>query len=70
MHISQFAMEINYLHIWPRNEYMMIALPNLDRSFTTTLFMPFDMFESLDTKEKLVKFFTDVFPDSLPLLGE
>ncbi len=29
---SKFAMERNYLHIWPRNTFMMIALPNLVRS--------------------------------------
>lgn len=26
---AQFAMKPNYLHIWPRNTFMMIALPNL-----------------------------------------
>ena len=62
-------MATNYLHIWPRNEFMMIALPNLDKSFTTTLFMPFDIFESLDTEEKLMAFFEERFPDSIELLG-
>ena len=33
--------EIEGLHIWPRNEFMMIALPNPDKSFTATLFAPF-----------------------------
>ncbi|GFR87379.1 kynurenine 3-monooxygenase [Elysia marginata] len=66
---NESAMETNYLHIWPRNEFMMIALPNLDKSFTTTLFMPFQMYESLDTEEKLIKFFEDKFPDSIKLLG-
>jgi kynurenine 3-monooxygenase len=32
--------EPNALHIWPRGGYMMIALPNADRSFTCTLFLP------------------------------
>jgi hypothetical protein len=32
----------NSFHIWPRGEYMLIALPNLDGSFTCTLFMPFE----------------------------
>ncbi|GFO16873.1 kynurenine 3-monooxygenase [Plakobranchus ocellatus] len=66
---NEFAMEANYLHIWPRNEFMMIALPNLDRSFTATLFMPFDMFESLDTEEKVMDFFKEKFPDSIELIG-
>nr|KAG5698095.1 hypothetical protein BaRGS_031785 [Batillaria attramentaria] len=67
---DEFAMEINYLHIWPRNEFMMIALPNLDKSFTTTLFMPFELYDSLKTEEQLMQFFHDKFPDSIPLLGE
>ncbi|XP_012945866.1 kynurenine 3-monooxygenase [Aplysia californica] len=67
---NEFAMEANYLHIWPRNEFMMIALPNLDRSFTTTLFMPFDIFSSITDERQLMDFFTDKFPDSIPLLGQ
>ncbi|RUS70249.1 hypothetical protein EGW08_021994, partial [Elysia chlorotica] len=66
---NEYAMETNYLHIWPRNEFMMIALPNLDKSFTTTLFMPFEIFESLDTEEKLMQFFEEKFPDSIKLIG-
>ncbi|XP_064601274.1 kynurenine 3-monooxygenase-like [Liolophura sinensis] len=67
---DQFAMEKNYLHIWPRNEFMMIALPNLDKSFTTTLFMPFEIFESIQTENELLQFFQEKFPDSIELLGE
>ena len=62
-------MEVNYLHIWPRNEFMMIALPNLDRSYTTTMFMPFAIFESIETEAQLMDFFGDTFSDSIPLLG-
>ncbi|KAK3093238.1 hypothetical protein FSP39_013069 [Pinctada imbricata] len=64
-----FAMPANYLHIWPRNEYMMIALPNLDKSFTCTLFMPFEIFNSINTAEEAIQFFKDKFPDSIPLIG-
>lgn len=67
---DNFAMPINYLHIWPRNEFMMIALPNLDRSFTCTLFMPFDIFKKVKTEEDVMEFFREKFPDSIPLLGE
>ncbi|XP_014776105.1 kynurenine 3-monooxygenase [Octopus bimaculoides] len=66
---GQFAMESNCLHIWPRDEFMMISLPNLDKSFTTTLFMPFELFETLHTKDDLLNFFEKTFPDSLPLIG-
>ncbi|KAH3852341.1 kynurenine 3-monooxygenase-like [Dreissena polymorpha] len=67
---DHFAMEVNYLHIWARNEFMMIALPNQDKTYTCTLFMPFDIFRTLTTKEAVRKFFQDTFPDSIPLLGE
>ncbi|HEY0677671.1 MAG TPA: NAD(P)/FAD-dependent oxidoreductase, partial [Chitinophagaceae bacterium] len=39
---QQFRMEKHALHIWPRRDYMLIALPNLDGSFTCTLFFPFE----------------------------
>ncbi|XP_030052278.1 kynurenine 3-monooxygenase isoform X1 [Microcaecilia unicolor] len=67
---GDFAMEPNYLHIWPRNTFMMIALPNLDRSFTCTLFMPFEDFEKLSTGDEVLDFFKTHFPDSIPLIGE
>src|ERR1043165_7510468 len=39
---SEWLMEKNFLHIWPRHSFMLIALPNLDGSFTCTLFFPFE----------------------------
>lgn len=67
---DKFAMEIQYLHIWARDEYMMIALPNKDKTYTVTLFMPFEIFKSLKMGPDVLKFFKDNFPDALPLLGE
>lgn len=67
---DKFAMEVNHLHIWARNEYMMIALPNYDKSFTVTLFMPFDIFKTLKTEKDVLEFFRNNFADSIPLLGE
>lgn len=60
----------NYLHIWPRNTFMMIALPNLDCTWTVTLFMPFKQFKILDSPEMLLQFFEKYFPDSVPLIGK
>lgn len=60
----------NNLHIWPRGEFMMIALPNQDGSYTVTLFAPFKTFENLKTPEKLLNFFDEQFPDAIPLLGK
>lgn len=53
-------------HIWPRGEFMLIAMPNLDGSFTCTLFLPFEgkvSFESLQTEEQADDFFERYFPD-------
>ena len=66
---GDFAMPENYLHIWARDEFMMIALPNQDKTFTLTLFMPFDIFGSIETDEDLLAFFMKHFPDSVDLIG-
>ena len=61
----------NSLHIWPRGEYMLIALPNLDDSFTCTLFMPFEgenSFESLKTKQEVEAFFLKNLPDTINVI--
>ncbi|XP_073230590.1 kynurenine 3-monooxygenase-like [Porites lutea] len=67
---GEFAMAVNYLHIWPRQTFMLIALPNQDKSFTCTLFLPFDQFDILKTKEDVLDFFQREFPDFLALMGE
>ena len=62
----------NALHIWPRGNFMLIALPNLDGSFTVTLFLSFDEgeynFNNLTTPEIVTEFFTKEFPDTLLLI--
>jgi kynurenine 3-monooxygenase len=66
-----FRMEKNALHIWPRGNYMLIALPNTDGSFTCTLFFPFEgspSFQSLDTPDKARDFFNSTFPDASEMM--
>jgi kynurenine 3-monooxygenase len=62
----------NALHIWPRGEDMLIALPNMDGSFTVTLFLPYAdsnyCFENLTTPEKVQEYFEKEFPDTLALM--
>lgn len=61
----------NSFHIWPRGEYMLIALPNLDGSFTCTLFMPFEgenSFDSLKEQKDVEVFFEKNFPDSIDVI--
>lgn len=62
-------MPVNYLHIWPREEFMLIALPNADATFTVTLFMPVERFERLRSPDAVVSFFESTFPDFVPLIG-
>ena len=66
---GDFAMPPNYLHIWPRGNFMMIALPNRDCSFTLTMFMPYDVFEAIETEEDLLAFFMKNFADSVDKIG-
>ncbi len=68
---GNFQLEKNTLHIWPRKKYMMIALPNIDGSFTCTLFFPFEgetSFEKLQTEKNVIDFFQKKFPDAFPLM--
>jgi kynurenine 3-monooxygenase len=63
-----------HLHIWPRGDYMLIALPNMDGSFTVTLFLSYSEgsynFDNLITKEKIIEFFEKDFPDTLALIPD
>jgi len=66
-----FRMEKNALHIWPRGEYMLIALPNADGSFTATLFLPQqgeESFEALTTPDAVHALFERRFADAIPLM--
>ncbi|MFA6059725.1 MAG: NAD(P)/FAD-dependent oxidoreductase [Taibaiella sp.] len=68
---GSWLIEKNALHIWPRHNYMMIALPNIDGSFTCTLFFPFEgdpSFASIETEEQVRNFFNRQFPDAVSLM--
>ena len=57
------------LHIWPRESSMMIALPNPDKSFTATLFAPYDELKAVDgSDEAFWAYFRSRFADVVPLL--
>ncbi len=64
----------NALHIWPRGSFMLIALPNLDGSFTVTLFLSYDEgeynFNNLTTPERVKEFFEKEFPDALTIIPD
>jgi kynurenine 3-monooxygenase len=69
-----FRIEPNALHIWPRGHYMCIALPNDERTFTVTLFMPhagaYPSFEQVQDADAAQALFERDFPDALPLIPE
>ncbi|MCU0328616.1 MAG: FAD-dependent monooxygenase [Chitinophagales bacterium] len=66
-----FALEKNALHIWPRKDFMLIALPNLDGSFTCTLFVPYEgenAFDDLTNQDEVKAYFETYFSDVIPLM--
>lgn len=67
-----YRTEKGALHIWPRGEDMLIALPNLDGSFTVTLFAPYAntkyCFDNLTTPEMVQEYFTQEYPDAIALM--
>ena len=68
-----FLIEKEALHIWPRSAYMLIALPNLDGSFTVTLFFPMEgepSFASLSDEASVQRFFEAHFADALALMPD
>ncbi|MEO8460306.1 MAG: NAD(P)/FAD-dependent oxidoreductase [Dokdonella sp.] len=70
---ERYAMEPNALHIWPRGNYMCIALPNAEGSFTVTLFMPNEgnpSFASVRDADEARALFERDFADAVPLLPD
>jgi kynurenine 3-monooxygenase len=68
---GEFTLEPHALHIWPRGGFMLIALPNPDRTFTATLFLPHageTSFASV-TVANVLAFFRREFPDAVPLMS-
>jgi len=68
---NTFLFEPNALHIWPRESFMLIALPNPDMTFTCTLFLPFEgpvSFQELKSEESINTFFERNFPDAIKLM--
>lgn len=66
-----WLLEKNALHIWPRKSFMLIALPNIDGSFTCTLFLAHDgeiSFNMLSNRDAVKQFFETYFPDVPPLM--
>ena len=70
---GRHQLETHALHIWPRGGYMLIALPNIDGSFTATLFLAAEgpeSFASLRTREDVKRFFARRFADAQALMPD
>ncbi len=75
-----FLLAPNALHIWPRGNFMLIALPNPGGTFTVTLFLPFgaddpdngstDGFANLTDPQAVERFFAREFPDFVDLVPD
>lgn len=68
---GEHQMEGDVLHIWPRGDHMLLAMPNADGSFTATCILPFEgesSFASTKTPEQIHRLFRGWFPDALPLI--
>ena len=68
---NEYQLDPKYLHIWPRRDLMIIALPNTDKSFTCTLFMKTkgnQSFQSIKDKNDLYSFFETNFVDLIDLI--
>jgi kynurenine 3-monooxygenase len=66
-------LETHALHIWPRGNHMLIALPNIDGTFACILFLPFegaDSFAGITTPAQVQQFFKSRFPDAVPLMPQ
>lgn len=67
---GSYRLDPNALHIWPRGEFMLIALANPGGDFTVTLFAPTSTFESVTTKEEVNAFFESEFADFASLVSD
>ena len=70
---GDFMIEPNALHIWPRGHYMCIALPNDEKTFTVTLFLPNQgepSFATVKSGENAKALFQRDFSDAIPLIPE
>jgi len=70
---GKHVLETNALHIWPRGNYMLIALPNVDGTFGCILFLPFegaDSFAQSTTNAAVTELFESRFPDAIRLMPD
>ena len=67
--LGEFMLPPNYLHLWPRDQFVLLGLPNKDHTFTLSLFMPKQQFDLITDETVLIDFFEKHFPDVLHNIG-
>jgi kynurenine 3-monooxygenase len=67
---GKYVMDENSLHIWPRGNHMLMGLPNKDGSFTMTLYMPHNWFETFNSPEAFKDYFMKYYPDAVSLMPD
>ena len=67
---GSYPIEEHALHIWPRGNHMLMALPNQGGSFTMTIYMPTEWFNEYNTPEKVENYFKEYYPDAIPLMPD
>ena len=69
---GDYAMDAHALHLWPRGKFMLMAMPNIDKSFTCTLFLPFEgskvSFDKINDEKDLITIFKTYFDDAYQLM--
>jgi kynurenine 3-monooxygenase len=65
---GEYPLDSKSLHIWPRGNHMLMALPNLDGSFTMTLYMPVAWYKEFEDQSKFKKYFEENYSDAIPLI--
>jgi kynurenine 3-monooxygenase len=67
---GSYPIEEHALHIWPRGNHMLMALPNQGGSFTMTIYMPTEWFDEYSTPEKVENYFKKYYLDAIPLMPD
>jgi len=70
---GEHLLDTHALHIWPRGNHMLIALPNIDGTFACILFLPFegaDSFAGINSPAGVSEFFQRRFPDAAALMPQ
>jgi len=78
--VKGYALDPNYLHIWPRGSHFLMGLPNLEGSVTGTIYLPDQAatqelqedasFDALKDTDKAMAFLRKEYPDAVPILGD